>query len=163
MNPFLIGLQPLKRFADFRGRSTRTELTMFYILTSLTGMVANIASQIAALPDFLAGDLIWIVLLCPALALCVRRLHDTGRSGWWLLLEVPPAVVALWGRYLFWQSPLDFPRPHLPWLIEAPAAIPALAVLALLLWNDEELPNRYGPNPRYPDDVSQSDPPGELA
>jgi uncharacterized membrane protein YhaH (DUF805 family) len=41
-----------------------------------------------------AGFLLF--LLCPAAALAVRRLHDTGRSGWWLLLGLPALAGNIW-------------------------------------------------------------------
>lgn len=42
------------------------------------------------------GGLVGLAMLLPALAVTVRRLHDTDRSGWWILLGlIPPAVVIL--------------------------------------------------------------------
>jgi uncharacterized membrane protein YhaH (DUF805 family) len=161
MNPFLIGLQPLRRFADFRGRSTRTELVMFYILTTVAGAVANIASGFAGLPNFLPGDLMGLALLCPWLALGVRRLHDSGRSGWWLFLAVPGCAINLRRQFLLWYYPVDLEHLYLPAYVELPTGLLAVAVLILLLMDDQQGPNANGLNPRYPDDFEVCGPPGE--
>lgn len=81
------------RYADFKGRSRRSE----YWWATLG--VSIIASVIAAVVPDLAG--IWsLVTLVPSLALCVRRLHDIGKSGWsYLVLLIP---VAGWIIMMIW-------------------------------------------------------------
>lgn len=163
MNPFLMGLLPLRRYADFRGRSTRTELIMFWILTSMFGFGVNVLSGVAGLPDRAAASLIWLALLCPTIALWVRRLHDTGRVGWWLLLLLPGAAITLRREYLLWQNPFDSANAFLPGYIEVPVILLALPILFLLLRDDQGGPNAFGPNPRYPDDLELQDRTGEPA
>ena len=151
-------LRPLRHYADFRGRSTRSELVAFYILNVFAGMVVFLAFG----PRFLAGvlpgrldplDLFWLAMLCPWLALGVRRFHDQGRSGWWLLLALPAAGVNAyedyhWAQHRFVQA---------PGLIEIPVGLCLLALMVLLLWKDQEGTNAYGPNPRYDDPLRTGD------
>jgi len=117
----------------------------------------------AGFPDRMGWSLMSIALLCPITALSVRRLHDSGRSGWWLLLALPGVADGLRRQFLLWQSPFDFARSQLPGYLELPAALLALTVLAMLFMDDQEGANAYGPNPRHPNDVSSSDPAGEPA
>ena len=163
MNPFLIGLQPLRRFADFRGRSTRTELILFHFLSQLICLAANLAGEFAGFSDGSGRVLAVGVLLCPLVALSVRRLHDTGRSGWWLLLGLPGAAVSVRRDFLFWQNPFDLAYLHPPANVELLAALLAVPLVIFLLLDDQEGPNAYGPNPRYPDDLALSDPTGDAA
>lgn len=83
-------LLPLKRYAEFSGRSRRKEYWMFFLFSFLVGIVATIFDT-AILGFALESNgpinaLTSLALLIPSLAVGVRRLHDTGRSGWWLLL-----------------------------------------------------------------------------
>lgn len=95
---------PLKRYAEFGGRSRRMEFWMFTLFTILVGIVAN-ALDIALLnvgwDDTGPIDaLTSLALLIPSIAVGVRRLHDTGRSGWWYLLIF--AVIIGWIFLLVW-------------------------------------------------------------
>lgn len=143
-------LRPLKHYADFRGRSTRTELILFYVLVLFAQMVLFWPIVLIGVEAgrWVQGGLL-LLLLCPAAALAVRRLHDTGRSGWWLLLGLPTVAVNIleWGR-LFRHGPPTTPA-VLPDPVDIAASLCSLALLVLLLWNDDPEPNGYGLNPRY--------------
>jgi uncharacterized membrane protein YhaH (DUF805 family) len=141
-------LLPLRRYAEFGGRSTRTELVAFYLLIMLVGVPLTFAMLLLRSFEIAiaAGWLLQLALLCPSLALAVRRLHDSGRSGWWLLLAVPGVALSIWQDF----HPEAAPRPKgLPSPLELAISAASLASLVLLLWNDDPGPNRYGPNPRY--------------
>lgn len=91
-------IMPLKRFADFQGRSRRKEYWMFQlgiILMYVAFMVfagafgailGETASSIVLLPLFL----IVLAIIVPSLAVTVRRLHDQDKSGWWILINFIP-------------------------------------------------------------------------
>jgi uncharacterized membrane protein YhaH (DUF805 family) len=94
MNWFLIAL---KKYATFSGRSQRAEYwyyTLFYILIyiGLTIIDSVTGTFDAEAGVGLLGSLMGLALLIPTLAVTVRRLHDTGRSGWWLLIGLIPLV-----------------------------------------------------------------------
>jgi uncharacterized membrane protein YhaH (DUF805 family) len=89
-------LDAMKRYFDFTGRSSRSQYWLF-VAIFIAMMFA------AALCDALAGNLdgrgpavflgiVNIAHLVPIVSVTVRRLHDSGRSGWWLLLSVVPIV-----------------------------------------------------------------------
>jgi uncharacterized membrane protein YhaH (DUF805 family) len=89
---------PLKRYAEFTGRSRRKEYWMFVLLSIGIYILASILDGIAGLNGMIAGTygpitaLVAFGLLVPTLAVSIRRLHDSDRSGWWLLLGLVPMV-----------------------------------------------------------------------
>ncbi|HDN9007402.1 DUF805 domain-containing protein [Aeromonas veronii] len=85
----------LKQYAVFSGRARRTEYWMFVlcnvIVMLLLGMVDKL---IGGDKEFISGIYSLAVLL-PSLAVAARRLHDTDRSAWWLLLGLIPIIGTL--------------------------------------------------------------------
>ena len=140
-------LLPLKRYADFQGRSTRTEFVAFYLLIMLANLVTLLVGIGHEAQQWVYMGLA-LALLCPMIALSVRRLHDSGRSGWWMLLIAPWVPATIWdyvARPRPWAMPVQLGH---PWWIMLPLALCALALGALLLIDDDVDTNRYGPNPR---------------
>ena len=90
------------KYATFKGRSRRSEywfIQLFLILTNLAVAAIDLALMNGDVDRFIANGgggivgLIWIlVTIVPALAVLVRRLHDTGKSGWWVLIGLVPFV-----------------------------------------------------------------------
>src|SRR4051812_13203192 len=112
LSPLGWALRPLKRYGDFSGRSSRAEFWWFFLFTMLTylllafavglavgGMSAmgpgNGGLALAAGAFGLMMILYWLALLVPMMAVQVRRLHDTNRSGWWMI-----GYYLLYGTYL---------------------------------------------------------------
>lgn len=101
-------------YATFRGRSRRSEywwIQLFLVLTNLAVAAVDLALMNGDIDRFIANGgggivgLIWIlVTIVPALAVLVRRLHDTGKSGWWVLIGFVPFVGTI---VLFVFSVLD--------------------------------------------------------
>lgn len=79
------------RYADFKGRSRRSEYWWFTLFNIIVSSVLTIAM----------AEYAWIwslVVLIPGLAICVRRLHDVGKSGWfylWMLLPLAGYIIVL--------------------------------------------------------------------
>lgn len=104
-------LMPLRRYADFNGRSRRKEYWMFMlgllivyfvvgvVLGGVLGGAAAVGGDVAAgLFGGLSGILILILaaaLIVPSLAVQVRRFHDQDKSGWFILLGLIPFVGGL--------------------------------------------------------------------
>lgn len=92
-------LQALKKYVVFSGRSQRTEYWLFILFNTLAGMFLGIADGLLGLHlDVglgLLSTLYSLAVLIPHLAVSVRRLHDTGRSGWWLLIPLVPLIGAI--------------------------------------------------------------------
>ena len=90
------------KYATFKGRSRRSEywfIQLFLVLTNLAVAAIDLILMNGDVDRFIANGgggivgLIWIlVTIVPALAVLVRRLHDTGKSGWWVLIGFVPLV-----------------------------------------------------------------------
>jgi uncharacterized membrane protein YhaH (DUF805 family) len=151
-----LALRPLRHYADFRGRSRRSELIAFYLLTMLAGLLLSFpAPALGFRAKFWLETGLDLALACPVAALMVRRLHDSGRSGGWVLLFAPAAGLDFWRDCTlaigFQElSPFESSMPALA------VGLLSLGLLVLLLWNDDPEENRFGPNPRL------DAPPGEA-
>jgi len=101
-------LMPLRRYADFSGRSRRREYWSFVLLNLLINLVAwglLLLTFVAGFsetemttimtPVFLLYGVASLALIIPGIAVTVRRLHDTDRSGWTLLFALIPLIGAL--------------------------------------------------------------------
>ena len=101
-------LTVLKKYALFKGRARRKEYWMFYLVNVLVVFCLIFLERLVGIPqanDFgLLTGLYVLVVILPGLAVGVRRLHDTGRSGWWMLLALVPIIGAI---VLFIFSVLD--------------------------------------------------------
>jgi uncharacterized membrane protein YhaH (DUF805 family) len=78
------------KYAEFNGRARRSEFWWWVLFTFLLGIVAGIIDAILGTTNStgtgLIGSIANLAVLLPSLAVGARRLHDTGRSGWWQLL-----------------------------------------------------------------------------
>jgi len=93
-------LEVLKKYAVFEGRARRKEywyFVLFNMIASilLTVMDSLIGSLSASSGLGLLSALYSLAVLVPGIAVSVRRLHDTSRSGWWLLIAFIPIVGAI--------------------------------------------------------------------
>lgn len=99
----------LSHYADFRGRTPRATFWWWVLAVILVSIVVRILDVMLTggfTDDPRAEPLSLILslgLLIPNLAMSVRRLHDTGRSGWWLLLALIPLIGALILIYFYVQ------------------------------------------------------------
>lgn len=98
--------QVLAKYALFRGRARRREywrFVLYYLLCYAALLVVDLLTGTFSFESQrgLLGGLFLLFMFIPALAVAVRRLHDTGRSGWWLLLAVIPLVGQLVLLYFF--------------------------------------------------------------
>ncbi|MGH8197944.1 MAG: DUF805 domain-containing protein [Steroidobacteraceae bacterium] len=87
----------LKKYATFSGRAQRAEywfFVLFYILIFIgLTIIDSVTGTLNPWYGFgLLGGLFALSMLIPSIAVGVRRLHDTGRSGWWMLLALVPLI-----------------------------------------------------------------------
>ncbi len=94
-------LMPLRRYADFSGRSQRQEYWMFVLGVILAAIVLAIIEGIVGIGGSVGGVygpltlLLVLAIFIPALAVQVRRFHDQDKSGWFVLLNFIPFVGGL--------------------------------------------------------------------
>jgi uncharacterized membrane protein YhaH (DUF805 family) len=102
------------RYADFSGRATRQEYWMYVLIYMVIYVVLGIID--AAFGTLVLALIFAVVMLVPSISIAARRLHDTGRTGWWQLIGLIPIL--------------------------------GLIVLIVLLAQDSQGENIYGPNPK---------------
>lgn len=118
-------LMPVKRYADFNGRSRRKEYWMFVLGVVILVVLLSIIEGILGLSGMVGGvygpltTLAMLGLLIPGLAVQVRRFHDQDKSGWFVLLGFIPLLGGL-------------------------------VVLVFMCLQGTQGPNRFGPDPKNP-------------
>lgn len=85
-------------FANFQGRARRSEYWWFYLFTIICNVVASIIDGAIGMP--IVSIVVLLGLLIPGLAVTIRRMHDTGRSGWWIFIVLIPLVGII--LYIYW-------------------------------------------------------------
>lgn len=163
---------PLKRYADFSGRSRRMEFWMWqlfqvivYVAVFLIAILAGGGAMMGGgdptamaaaggvvLIVFLLYLLYALAVLIPSIAVAVRRLHDTNRTGWWILAPLAPYLVA------FVAGLMAIGSPDMAGVLGVVAVVCMLAafVLAIVLLvfyflEGTKGPNQYGADPKAPD------------
>jgi len=114
-------LEALQNYADFSGRSRRTELWMFSLVNLVICMVlAFIEGTLGIFRGqslSVLSTLYSMFVLIPSLAVSARRLHDIGRTAWWLLLGLIPLLGGI-------------------------------VLLVFFVQDSQAVENRFGPNPK---------------
>jgi len=85
----------LKQYADFNGRARRKEYWMFSLFNIIIIYGFQFIAIAAELPEILIISTIYsFAVLIPSLAVGVRRMHDVGKSGWYLLIPIYSFILA---------------------------------------------------------------------
>ena len=84
----------IQRYVEFTGRSRRQEYWMFVLFNLIIAIVLSVIENAIGLKGFFS-TIYSLAVLLPSLGVSVRRLHDTNRSGWWLLIALIPLVGAI--------------------------------------------------------------------
>ena len=91
--------EALKKYAVFSGRARRTEYWMYILFNFIFSMVAFSIDLVVGVATGFGFALLFFLYslgsIIPSLAVAVRRLHDTGRSGWWFLIGGIPLLGAI--------------------------------------------------------------------
>ena len=89
-------LAPWKKFAEFSGRARRREYWTFFLGNMIVVVVLSMIERAMGMAgEYGTGILVTLfslAILIPSLAAAIRRLHDTNRSGWWILLGFIPVI-----------------------------------------------------------------------
>ena len=157
---------PLKRYAEFKGRSRRKEYWMFVLFLTLVYavfvaaalmLVASIDMRGTSVTRLLASfgtvgivvGLFWLAMLIPAIAVAVRRLHDTDRSGWWLMLYVGPYLLSLVLALASIGKP-NIAVQFVP-LVSLVSAVGGVVLLVFMCLDGTRGGNRFGVDPKGAD------------
>jgi uncharacterized membrane protein YhaH (DUF805 family) len=86
----------IKKYVEFSGRARRKEFWMFVLINFAISVVLSIIDRVIGTDSANGGGLLQsiygLAVLLPSIAVAVRRLHDTNRSGWWILIGLIPLV-----------------------------------------------------------------------
>lgn len=96
-------LKVLKQYFDFNGRARRKEYWMFVLFNMIIGVVLGFFDGLLGLQIGSGAQAVGVIgliyslaVLIPGIAVCVRRLHDIGKSGWMILIAFIPIVGGIW-------------------------------------------------------------------
>lgn len=94
-------LTAMKKYVDFSGRARRTEYWMFVLFNVIFAIVALVIDNMLGLASDSTGygplyTLFSLAILLPTWAVTVRRLHDVGKSGWWIFISLIPIIGGIW-------------------------------------------------------------------
>ena len=92
----------LKKYTVFSGRARRKEFWMFFLFSTIISVILAVVDEFMGWQFEMGGDIIgflstlyYLAVIVPYLAVIFRRLHDTERSGWWMLIAFIPLVGVL--------------------------------------------------------------------
>lgn len=92
-------LAPLKKYADFSGRARRKEYWWFslfcMLISTVLGFIEGFMGVAPNAEYSIFAGIFCLAILVPSLAVTVRRLHDIGRRGWWMMISLVPIVGAI--------------------------------------------------------------------
>jgi uncharacterized membrane protein YhaH (DUF805 family) len=140
----------VEKYADFTGRAPRAEYWWYVLALIVVAVVLSIIEGIIGLKGMVIGlygpltALLMLATIVPSIAVATRRLHDTGRSGWWQLILYGPYLLLLLLRPGIGAGMGTIAIAGIVSLIALVCAI-VLLVFVALPGNPGE--NRYGPNP----------------
>ena len=97
----------IKQYADFSGRARRKEYWMFTLFNALIAIVLGFVLgvfEVITGTQFIStaiSAIYSLFIFIPSLAVCIRRLHDVGKSGWFYLIGLIPIIGWIWLIVLF--------------------------------------------------------------
>ena len=102
------------KYATFSGRAARSEYWWFALFSFVASLILTVIDiMLFGNESLMSIDLIFsLAILVPSIAVGVRRLHDLGRSGWWLLIILIPLIGILILLFFFVQKGTDGPNEH---------------------------------------------------
>ncbi|AWL77971.1 DUF805 domain-containing protein [Capnocytophaga canimorsus] len=86
-------LKVLKQYADFKGRARRKEYWMFTLFNSIVFFVLGFIGGL--METTVLFSIYYLAIIVPSIAVGVRRMHDVGKSGWFILVPIYNLVLCL--------------------------------------------------------------------
>jgi uncharacterized membrane protein YhaH (DUF805 family) len=153
MSPIDWAKRPLQKYAVFSGRAPRAEYWWFTFAMIVVYLIASIVDNLLGLSGMIGGVygplalVVVLATLVPSIAVGARRLHDTNRTGWWLLVPAVPYVLALVLGRAALASGGGMASLGIAGLLMLVGGIAAILVIVFLVMAGTPGDNRYGPNP----------------
>jgi uncharacterized membrane protein YhaH (DUF805 family) len=82
----------LKKFTDFTSRASRSEYWYFILFNIVISILCRLLDSAIGNETEIIGFIYSLAVILPSIAVTTRRLHDTGRSGWWQLIGLIPII-----------------------------------------------------------------------
>lgn len=92
--PMQYYVNAFKNYVNFQGRARRKEYWMFVLFNFIVSTVVAIVAMLIRFP--MLSNIYALVVLCPSVALIVRRLHDIGKGWIWILIGLIPIIGQIW-------------------------------------------------------------------
>ncbi len=83
-------LQVLKKYVVFSGRARRKEYWYFALFSIIISIVLSVIDNLIGF--YVLASLYSLAVLLPSIGVSIRRLHDTGRTGWWIFIGLIPLI-----------------------------------------------------------------------
>tara|TARA_R110002033_G_scaffold165213_1_gene203013 strand:+ start:267 stop:626 length:360 start_codon:yes stop_codon:yes gene_type:complete len=88
----------VENYANFEGRARRSEYWWFFLMNIIISIIINVIAGLIKLP--LLGTAYSLAVFIPSIAVAIRRMHDIGKSGWYILIPIYNIVLlATEGNY----------------------------------------------------------------
>ncbi len=153
MSPIDWATRPLKKYADFSGRAPRAEYWWFVLFYLIASIVAQIVDSIVGIkvlgPYGIVTCALIAALIIPSIAVSVRRLHDTNRTGWWLLAPAIPYGIgfAMMGPAMLDPASADVGSLGVASLFLLVGLVLAIVLLVFYCTAGTKGANQYGEDP----------------
>lgn len=151
MSPIDWAKRPLQKYADFSGRAPRAEYWWYTLAILVVAIVLSIIESILGLSKMVGpygplSAIFMLAVLVPGFAVTVRRLHDTNRSGWWILVAVIPYAI-LGFMMARAAGSADMSGLAAAGIFGLVALVGAIVLLVFMVLPGTAGDNRYGPDP----------------
>ncbi len=94
MNAFSYFVKVLQNYVNFDGRARRSEYWYFVLISTIISIILNFVDAAIGSGIGILGAIFSLGTLLPSIAVGVRRMHDVGKSGWFLLIPIYNLILA---------------------------------------------------------------------
>lgn len=153
-----------KKYADFKGRARRSEFWWWTLFAMVINLIALVVACGGIDSSFCSWLIPYLIILLPSMAVTARRLHDIGRTAWWLLGSYGTFIIGLislpLGMYhilMVEEFAYEIPLPENYQEIVAAVGMLSfmlsmiffLITFVFALYDSKPQPNKYGASPKY--------------
>ena len=89
-------LDAWKKYATFGGRSRRKEFWFFVLVNMVIGWLLGLIGGSLGIAGTILMYGFSLAVLVPGIAVSIRRMHDIGKSGWWVCICLVPLIGSIW-------------------------------------------------------------------